>query len=202
MAGLRSFSRPTANAAPLVDRHEDGAAMLEFVLALPFIWIILMLTINFGHGFLERHRSIVAARELALRHSQEVADGTENMAALIARLEQDTLELRGLKAIMSGPDDGGCSGEGGARDARRVSESFNEGGSSSAGKKISDFLGRLSMTQVYSLQAEGPEVGGLLPAATHSACFAIDGHTWTYHETGGAAGLLKSLVTGVLGNLF
>lgn len=170
--------------------------MLEFILVLPFIWIILMLTINFGHSFLERHRVLVAAREIGLRHGQQVAGGTDNIAAAIDEVKQDTLALRGLEGIIGGPD-GECPGDGGPVDRTEILGAFGEGSFSEAGKKLGEFLGAISMTQVYSVQAEGPQIGGLLPAARHASCFAIDGSTWTFDETGGFWGLLRSLVGGI-----
>jgi hypothetical protein len=43
-----------------------GSAMLEFVLALPFLWIVIALALGTGSGGLARHRVQVLTRERAL----------------------------------------------------------------------------------------------------------------------------------------
>jgi Flp pilus assembly protein TadG len=49
-----------------------GSAMLEFVLSLPFLWIVIALALGTGGGWLARHRVQVLTRERALAVTADV----------------------------------------------------------------------------------------------------------------------------------
>jgi len=159
---------------------DNGVAMLEFVLMLPFIWIVLVLTFDFGQAFLERQRTLVAVRELAFRHTAEVAErGDTSVDASWHAVERDTLDAKRLEgeAFLDRRGDGTCS--------RRSGDAVDEGAVGRSLGKLGAALGRLSSAHVYEVSARGPRVAGrLLPSAVHERCFVVDGSPWTIHETG------------------
>src|SRR5262245_26031573 len=60
-------------------RDNRGSAMMEFVLSLPFLWLIITLCIGFAGGVLARHRAAVVVREHAFLDSSNA--GTSEIEA-------------------------------------------------------------------------------------------------------------------------
>jgi hypothetical protein len=65
---------------------ERGSAMLEFILALPFLWIVIALAIGAGAGLLARHRVEVLTRERGLAATSDVTAQEERAGLAAARL--------------------------------------------------------------------------------------------------------------------
>ncbi len=166
--------------------------MLEFVLVLPFIWIVMALTMNFGLAYLEHQRSLVALREVAIRHAAALAGSqSADMGAKAAELTNDTLRPRQMSASftlqMGSPS---CPGRGGSGDGGLLSGVFSS---------VQRFAGHLSATQMYQSQATGQRpIGRLVPQLSHAGCYALDVNPWTYGETHGYGGIIGGL-TGIPG---
>src|SRR4051794_10615565 len=78
-------------------RHERGVAMLEFVLMLPFIFVMLLLIFNFGQALVERQRALIAVREMAIRHGLAIGGaGDVSIEPTRDRVIQDILTPRGM----------------------------------------------------------------------------------------------------------
>jgi Flp pilus assembly protein TadG len=171
---------------------ETGSSMLEFVMMLPFIWIILVLILDFGRGFLERQRTYVALRELGIRQSFAAARGGDSSVQTIAnQLTQDTLGLRRMSATFS-------TSEGNNISCPNRNPGTDDGGLQGVLAGMSGFMGRMSSTQLYETNAQGqPLAGRLLPQRLYEGCYAIDVHPWTYAETGGYAGFIKKMLGGL-----
>src|SRR5688500_17544574 len=144
--------------------HDAGSSMLEFVLALPFIWIVLAVCFNFGMALVERQRTLVTAREAGMR----TAAGLD----VSGDLERDILRARGMRAsIESSEGRATCPAPGGGPDDSALHQAVIAGGG---------MLGRLSGSQVHEVRATGrPLVGRWLPQPRYRACFAVDSGTWT-----------------------
>lgn len=199
--------------APGSRQDEHGSAMLEFVLMLPFIFIILILIFNFGEVFLERQRTFVAVREMAIRHGAQIgSEGNNRTDQLVERLTRDTLSQRTMSAEFTVTDGGTCPRRQEAVDEGQISDALNRDFGWIAGAMTS-VLTFLSRTQVYEITAQGlpmpffqrgargQVVGRTLSAPTYSACFAIDNRPWTYSETGGPSDWVKGLFS-KLGDIF
>ena len=158
-------------------RDQRGVAMLEFVLMLPFVWVVLALILNFGLAFLERQRTLVAARELGIRHS--VARARVRAAPVQSvgdRVTSQLLAPMGMSSEYTTYDTGACPQDGEPVDAGSVRDGLG---------MLLSFLGDTSASRSYRVRAEGrPVVGTLLPKPVHGVCFAIDSGTWTHAETG------------------
>ncbi len=182
--------------ATLARRSRDarGVAMLEFVLVLPFVWIVMALSLNVGLAYAERQRSMVAIRELALRHSAERASATPGAVASVGeRVSGQLLSPRGISAAFRSAASGTCP---------RDPEAARPGAIREALSGFEGFLRAVSSSQSYELSANGqPMVGSLLPPPVHAVCFAVDGATWTYAETGDPGGWLASQVSGLGGRI-
>jgi len=165
--------------------------MLEFVLMLPFIWIVLVLILDFGQGFLERQRTMVAAREIAIRSAQGAGGD------VVQDVARDVLSPRGMTASFAASDGGTCPRE----------PSMDEGSLNSVfgmdlgwiGSAVSGAMGRLSRTTVYEVTAQGRPISGrLLEPGVYQACFAIDQGTWTHDETGGYGDIIYNAIKGAV----
>jgi hypothetical protein len=167
---------------------EKGMAMMEFVLVLPFIWIILSLSMNFALTLLERQRTLVALREVGFRQSTAAsADGSDDVTSTADAVIADTLRPRRVTATFAlREDEAGC---------RPDADNASAGVVRSVLSGMSRFNGSMSSTQVYSSSARGQQLTGrLLRQPSYSGCFAVDAYTWTYRETGGYGGFIKRLV--------
>jgi len=180
-------------ATPTDDWSERGVAMLEFVMMLPFVFIILVLLFNFGQGYLARQRMLVAVREMGLRHSEAVGVGGASMDAIARDLAGDTLQLRRLTAQFAQRDDGTCPG--------RADESPDGRFGRSAFREFASFMGRISSSHSYDVDVTLPRLAGrVLANRRFIACFAIDDNPWTIYETGQPLDKLTGLF-GRLGRL-
>jgi len=178
--------------------HSDecGVAMLEFVLMLPFIWVILALVLNFGLALLERQRTMVAVREVGIRHTAQFASTPEaQLAPVVDQVIAQNLAHRNMTAqVVDLGDDGECPRDGEGVDRGPVEDAF---------RKFQDFFESISASRSYLITAQGqPLIGPLLPDDEYSMCFAIDGSPWTKTETGGPLDWLKNLVGGIASKIF
>jgi hypothetical protein len=153
-----------------------GVAALEFVLVLPFIWIIFVLVFNFGQIFLERQRAFVALRELAIR--SQGGDWEAHATAI----EADTLAQRGMKATYI-VESGATCPQKSAIDGADV-EDATKAKTSGMWRWLTDWinsaLDKLSSTRAYRATVTGrPFTGGLLKNRSYEVCYAIDDGTWT-----------------------
>lgn len=168
--------------------HEHGIAMIEFVLVLPFIWIILALSMNFALTLLEHQRTLIALREVGFRQSTAAsAGGPREVTQAANAVTADTLRPRRVSATFTlRENETRCRPDGDNGGGGIVQPIF-------AG--MGRFTGRMSSTQVYSSSARGQRLTGrLLRQPTYASCFAVDAYTWTYRETGGYGGFIRSLV--------
>jgi len=180
-------------------RRQRGDSMAEFVLVLPFIWIILVLTVDFADMLLARQRVLVSIREVAWRHLQLVGTGVGGAKAsdedrLSTAVDQVNREILGTRKL--------------AGQFRRFPVEFGEVNSGAGGSpdlaagEVGSFLGGLSGAQRYTVEVDyGPVFGTLVPSRNLEASFFVDGNPWTYRELpGGYMGMLgRSL--GAIGGL-
>jgi hypothetical protein len=165
-------------------------AMMEFVLVLPFVWIIMVLIFNFGQSFLEQQRTRVAAREAGIRRA--VARGELNDQ--VDPVRRDTLERRRLVGQFQDDDGGSCPRQD-PFDSGRVDDALGRG-LGMIGGAMDSLFGELSNTRIYTVSAEGPPVvSRLVTAPTYAVCFALDDSTWTYAETGGLESWFRNLLS-------
>jgi len=164
--------------------------MLEFVLMLPLIWLVLALSFSFGAAFLERQRAMVAVREVGLRHH----GGDARPDAVMTQVTTDLLRDRTMSAQFSyRADDGTCARDG---------ESADDRAARGALAPVLGFLRRVSSSRTYEIHAVGQATTiAIVPTPRHRACFAIDGGTWTYSETGSPVGFVVRTVGGALGSV-
>jgi Flp pilus assembly protein TadG len=178
----------------------DGAAMLEFILVLPFIFIVLVLIFNFGQGFLARHRALVAVREIGLRYSLVLAESRSGspFEDTARQVESEILAPRQMTANVERRPNGTCPAA--------TDEQADGGALSDAFKDMASVLGRISSSSTYNITVTAPPLTGrLLANRTFRSCFAVDSGTWTKHETGGPLDWVKSLVGkfgDIVGGLF
>jgi len=177
--------------------------MLEFVLMLPFIWIVLALIFSFGMAFLERQRAAVALRETAMRHAMGHAGNPDTpLATYASEVAAQNLSYRRMSAQVGlGSDAGLCARAGEGYDRTEVEEGFSTT-VSGFGEVMQWFLARVSSSRSYEMTAVGqPPVAQFLSQGTHAGCFVVDGTPWTREETGGPLDWLKSAVGGLGGTL-
>lgn len=165
--------RPVREPAPA----NRGIASLEFVLVLPFIWIVFVLVFNFGQIFLERQRASVAVRELAIR---SLGGDWEPQATAI---EADTLAQRGMKASYIVEDGATCPDKAPV-DQSEVDDATTAK-TSGMWEWVAGFINRaldnMSSTRSYRMTVTGrPFTGGLLSNRTYEVCYAIDDAPWTF----------------------
>jgi len=166
--------------------------MLEFVLMLPFIWIVLVLILDFGQGFLERQRTMVAVREVAIRTAQGAGGD------VFGDVSRETFTARRMTATFA-EDEGGTCGRQEGFDAGPIDNALEPGGGWDVVRgALSSALGRVSRTRTYHVTAQGPPVAGrLLDARPYRGCFAIDNGTWTFSETGTLGDMLINFLRSV-----
>jgi hypothetical protein len=164
--------------------RDGGMAMLEFVLVLPFVWMILVLALNFATALLERQRMLVATREAGMRHLAALGGGEVSLDAIASALAGDMLAQRQLTASFT--TSGGfaeCPAAGGSVDASRIRGAFIESDS---------VMNRLSSSHVYAATGSGRRlVGRWLSQPRYVSCFAVDASPWTYRETQGYTGMVE-----------
>jgi hypothetical protein len=167
-------------------RRDSGVAMLEFVLMLPFIFVVLLLVVDFGQGLLERQRTLVAVREVALRHARDVGEpGTgPKWNRTQSQVTADVLKPRALVPAYFLDRHDGCPG----RHADPPDDSWRSQGA----ELVNRVLGTISASHYFEIEARGsPIAGRLLPQPTYAVCMALDGNPWTYDETGGPSQWLR-----------
>jgi hypothetical protein len=197
--------RPSAVDGRIVS-DERGAAMLEFVLMLPFIWLVLVLLFDFGQAFLERQRTLVAAREVAIRYNAQVdASGDTSYGAIRGQVARDTLGVRNLTGVFGDSDSDNCPGHNDGISLGPIGGALHSG-MSGLDAVMGGFLGAISSTTVHEVSAQGrPVAGALFLKPSYSACVAIDSGSWTSSQVGGLLGIVKALVKGagnLIGSLF
>jgi len=135
---------------------ERGSAMMEFVLSLPFLWLIIALSLGFGAGVLSRHRVSVIVREHAFTDA-----ANESMTPREADL------LRAMRFS-------------GAYRSEPAGSGFQGGGQL---KEVLKLLAKASNAHKLCFEGSRQSTVNMLPEVAVSSCFEVDSNFWTYDET-------------------
>lgn len=135
---------------------ERGSAMMEFVLSLPFLWLIIALSLGFGAGVLSRHRVAVIVREHGF---------TDAANASMTEREAELLRAMRFSGAYSVEHTGsGLEGDGDFDFVRRL-------------------LAKASNAHKLCFEGSRRPIVNVLPEIAVSACFEVDSNFWTYEET-------------------
>lgn len=134
---------------------ERGSAMMEFVLSLPFLWLIIMLSIGFGAGWISKHRAAVIVREHAFLDSSNTATSAAEAELL------DAVRLSGGFSIQ--PTGAGLNASG--------------------LDKVLELLGKASSAHKVCFDGQRELSVRPLPSIPFTECFEVDSNFWTYEET-------------------
>ena len=178
-------------------KDESGSSMLEFVLVLPFVFIIIVLSVDFSASLLTKQRTMVAAREVGFLHSRLAAapqnkckslDEVMNTAKLT--INNEILKQENLNGQFSFASSG----------SSEFNSQFSGGFDLPV---ISSLLGGVSKTQGYTVKVQNnPPVATLLKKITVEESFVVDGLPWTYYEMpDGYLGLALGNIP-IIGDLF
>jgi len=137
-------------------RSERGSAMMEFVLSLPFLWLIIALALGFGAGVLSRHRLTVVVREHGF---------TDASDANLPQREAELLRAMRFSGAYSVQNTGSGLGGGGGLDLVR------------------GLLAKASNAHKLCFEGSRRPTVKVLPQIAVSACFEVDSNFWTYDET-------------------
>lgn len=157
--------------ATYLHRDERGTASMEMLLSLPFIFILLVLVVDMGYGWIYKMKTNTAARFAGTTYIRTESGDGRRAAEQAVRTYYSSLELRRLQI-----------------DDRRQPDSLdNDDGGQSGWNRFADtlfgWLAGLSSRQLVELSVERrPPVGTLVSEAPITTFFAIDGNTWTYDE--------------------
>jgi hypothetical protein len=182
----------------------SGVAMLEFVLILPFVWIVLVLVLNAGQVFLERQRTFVAVREVGIRHTAQFSSNPDaEMAPYAADVVRQVLLPRRMTAVVGERGEAGeCPRDGQRATSEPLNDAFKDDVLGLL-RGFQDILMKVSSSRSYEIRAQGPPMaGGLMSRRVYRACFAIDGGPWTNDQTGGPLDWLKSLIGEIADKIF
>lgn len=170
---------------------QRGSALIEFLFALPFLFFILILSVNFGKAFLMRQRAVMAVRYVAFAdvHRQP----------LPADSDVSKLFFQGEQAQVGSPSDSGVQ-----EMAKVASLVPDQSG-------LSGFMNSLSGTKGYRVQQKyrpvfargdywGDGVDDWFPAVSVSSALVMDSRDWRHDEMSFWQ-LLRNVVGGVLGPL-
>ena len=165
--------------------------MLEFVLALPFVFIVLMLIVNFGQALLERQRAAIAVREVAVRHGMATAaeGATARLEPISDAVTRDVLAPRRIAGsfTMDRLSNRGECLDTGAAGADNTSSNTRWGSADDLlfSATLKTILSRLSASHSYEATLRGPGIAGkLLPQPQYTMCVVSDSNPWTVRETG------------------
>ncbi len=188
---------------------------MEMVLALPFIWLVLVLVFNFGQAFLERQRTSVGLRELALRHSVVFDDSGENTPFNLIKddLDRDTFARRRMSSafFLDNGKAGTCPMPQSSSGPDQPPGQWDLADLLSGGvvDVLSGLLAKLSTSHSYEVESEGPATSGsslpalfggsVLAQPIHTQCLAVDTNSWTVHYTGTPAGWVTKMISSVIG---
>jgi len=164
--------------------------MLEFVLMLPFVFIVLMFVVNFGQALLERQRAAIAVREVAVRHGMAAAaqGGIPRLEPISDEVTRDVLAPRRITGSFT-LDRLSARGEcpaSGAPAADDPSTTTRWGGVDVLGvsQAMKRMLSRMSASHSYEATLRGPGTAGvLLPQPQYTVCVVSDSNPWTVRET-------------------
>lgn len=167
--------------------RERGAAILEFVLVLPFLFLILVLVVDFGTALIARQRAAVAVRELAFRHSARSAGLRESAGPALERarseVRREILEARRLPPHRLDL----------VKQDRNVAWLQKLGLLGEAIQAIVNLVFYYVDVRHYEVSIDTPLVFGTrLRPERVTARFALAGSPWTYRENpGGFIGAVK-----------
>ena len=180
---------------------QRGTALMEFLFALPFLFFILILSINFCKVMLMKQRATMAVRYVAFArvHGTEIP-GNDQVSTLFfsgeqaERSENDQHGIGGVE--VKAPDQAPQSLDG---EVRQVDPTY--------GSNLSGFMNGMSGTSGYQVRhtfrpvfARGDYWGkggkSWFPALTVSANLAVDSRDWRHSEVS-IMDLLKELFTKV-----
>lgn len=155
-----------------IAREDGGTASMEMLLTLPFIFILLVLVVDMGYGWIYKMKTNTAARFAGTTFIRTEPGGNGRRAAELALGEHySALEIQRLLI-----------------DNRRRPEALDNGNGQSSGwnrfaQTLFGWLAGLSSRQSVELTVlRQPPVGTLLGDLPIVTFFAIDGNTWTYDE--------------------
>lgn len=151
---------------------ERGSAMMEFVLSLPFLWLIIALCLGYGAGILSRHRASVIVREQALTSPGSTSMPQRDMELLRA------VRLSGDYSVQRTGD--GLEGAAGLDIVMRILASM-----SNAQKLCFDGIRQTNV--------------GPLPDVALISCFEVGSNSWTYDET---RDVRVAMIAGAIGGGF
>lgn len=167
--------------------RERGAAILEFVLVLPFLLLIFVLVVDFGTALLARQRASVAARELAFRHSARSAGLREAAGPALQRarseVQREILLARRLPPYRLDL----------VKQDRDVGWLRKLGFLGQAIQAIVNLVFHYVDVRHYEVSIDTPLIFGTrLRPERVTARFALSGSPWTYRENpGGFIGAIK-----------
>jgi hypothetical protein len=170
---------------------QRGTALMEFLFALPFLFFILILTVNFGKAFLMRQRAAMAVRYVAFAdvHRQPLPTDSQvsqlffhgEQAQVVSPANSASKDMAKIVALV--PDSSGLSG----------------------------MMNSLSGTKGYQVQhtyhpvfalgdywGDGPD--RWFPAVAVSSSLAMDSRDWRHDEMSFWQ-LLRNVAGGILGPL-
>jgi len=173
-------------------RGDAGLAMAEFVLTMPIIALVLMLIFTFGQVFLERQRTMVAVREVGIRHAASIPASPDGGFQTHAdAVEAQILAPRGMSAQITERPDGSCPRHGEAADYSEVHDDLFQ-------DILAPILSKISAGRSYEIHADGRRLFNPLGRDTvYENCFAIDGNPWTKEETGTPLDWIKKALGGL-----
>ena len=156
------------------DRHrgERGTASMEMLLTLPFYFLVLVLVVDMGYGWIYKMKTNTAARFAGTTYIRTEPGGDGRRAAEQAlRTYYSALEIRRMEID----------------DRRRPDSLDNDDGGQSGWNRIADtlfgWLASISSRQSVELVVERrPPVGTIVSELPITTFFAVDGNTWTYDE--------------------
>ncbi|HEV2992573.1 MAG TPA: hypothetical protein VG759_29345 [Candidatus Angelobacter sp.] len=172
------------------DGSQRGTALMEFLFALPFLFFILILTVNFGKAFLMRQRAVMAVRYVAFAdvHRQPLPTDSQ-VSQLFFRGEQ--------VQVLS-------SSSGSQEMAKTVALIPDRSG-------LSGLMNSMSGTKGYQVQHTyhpvfalgdywGDGLDDWFPAVTVSSTLTMDSRDWRHDEMSFGQ-LLRNVIGGGLGPL-
>jgi hypothetical protein len=155
-------------------RSTRGSVSMEFLLMLPFVWLILMLTFAVGSRTLARHRGLVAVREVGVRQLAMNAANASPSEETLAEIQRTTLTPRRVTGQLR----------------------FEPAGEAGSGLErlpiVGSFLAGLTGAGRAGFEGSSPPVSRFLPSGPDRAGFYAGAGTWTHDEAPG--GLLGALV--------
>jgi hypothetical protein len=176
-------------------RRQRGTALMEFLFALPFLFFILILTVNFGRVFLMKQRSLMAVRYVAFSdvHGQQPAPSDSQLS---------TMFFQGENVQSSGSAESGQPAK-----IQQAAATAQE----QSGADLPGFFNSLSSSKRYQVKHDyhpvfaagdywGKGEGKWFPELTVSSSLVMDSNDWRYPQMSYWK-LIRDFFKGMLGKL-